>query len=344
MSKVDEAKAALSAKSEPAPKIIDGLLSTGVTLIDLSIAGRIGGSLIPGKMYHIAGRQGAGKTFLTRKVMAEAARSTYYDKYELIYDDVEYGALMDTAKFFGNKLVKRLVPPAWSKKKNPMYSRTMEEFYARINKRLSAGKPIIWIEDSLDALDTNASKMTDHKAKMNSQELRKLLQPLNDTKSILILISQARADLKSIFGGDLVSGGRALEHYPSVSIWLKKVGAIPRSYKGNKYVVGQRIAASVKKNRVSGQSFTVYFPFYPDYGIDDIGANIDFLTRNHWEREKQEDGVIITSPEFDYEGSPTGLIKKIEENNLQRELKVLTGKVFKEIQKAISVERKRPYE
>ena len=125
----------------------------------------------------------------------------------------------------------------------------------------------------MDALNSDAeSKMTDGKAKTNSQNLRKLIDPLQSSGSILVLVSQAHVNMRSMFGGDTIAGGLALEYYPTLDIRLRKVKVLKTIYKGNKIPTGVIVAAMVKKNRMTGKDRIVYFPFHETYGIDDIGT------------------------------------------------------------------------
>lgn len=317
-------------------------LSTGITCLDLACYGQIGKGFKKGHIYRIAGKSSSGKTFMGRTILAEAANNENFDGYELIYDDVERGALMDTAKYFGQKLTDRLIPPA-RKGKEPVYSYTIADFYKSLRAKLDKGKSLVWIEDSMDSLasaDEKENKMSDGKAKVNSQELRKIIEPLEKTGSILVLVSQAHVDMRSMFGGDLAAGGRALEFYSTLDIWLNVAKRTKKKYKGVDYHAGSIISARVKKNRLSGRDRTVYFPFDPDFGIDDIGANVDFLRRSkHWTSGEGS----IDAPEFDFNGTRRDLIKQIETDGSAHSLKILVAQVWKEIQDALTEERQPRY-
>lgn len=360
MNAADQAKKMLTTKlQEPKTLKPEDFVSTGITPMNLAISGRISGGLAKGRIYHIAGRSSGGKTFLCRGILAEAALNKNFADYELCYDDVERGALMDDAKFFGKAFMQRLTSPAVSKKGMPIHSRTVSDFLTRLRKRLDAGKPVIWIEDSLDSLvPDRESKMGDGKAKAYSQELRKLIDPIAATGSILVLTSQARANMNamSLFDDqDIISGGRALEHYPTLSIILRKSRTLRKPHKGVKYIVGHMVKALIKKNRVSGKDRIVYFPFNPDYGIDDLGACVEYLIQvKHWRPIKDSDSEdednqnkevkAIKATEFNFEGDKEKLIQKIETESLQQELRVLTGKIWKGIDNALRIERKPRYQ
>lgn len=325
----------------------EDFLSTGITLVNLAMYGRTTGGISKGKMYRIAGRSQTGKTFLARTILAEACRRQSFDDYELIYDDVERGALMDTERFFGSKLVSRLIPPARDKTKKPLHSRYVSDFYKRLNKRLDTGKKVIWIEDSLDSLVPDVgteSKMTDGKARVNSQELRRLLTPLDETGSILILISQVRADMHagpSYFGPqDIVAGGMAPEFFVTGEIILRKAKTISVKVGERNYPAGYIVQAHIKKNRISGKDRKVYFPFNPEVGLDDVGANVDFLIfTGHWKKDKGK----YKAGEFGLECSRDRLVREIEKSDRERELQVLVGRKWREIEEAISKPRKARY-
>lgn len=339
----DKVRKALLHKDEEKPARPEDFLSTGLTLVDLATYGKLGHGYRRGRIYRLIGRPSTGKTWLARVALAEAANNPAYDDYTLIYDDPERGAGMDTVKFFGWKLARRLTAPGRTAKGNPVHSKSIMDFYKRIRKRLDRGKPIIWVEDSLDALEPEAeTKMGDGKAKIHSQELRKLITPLDETGSILILTSQAKTDLRSLYGQDTTSGGRSPEFYSTCEFWLSKLGSIKTTYNKVKYNQGSKVQLRVKKNRLSGQDVLIQFCFYPSLGIDDTGSCVDFLIRaNHW--RKQESG--IHAPEFSLSLPRNKLIQKIDENHdLRISLHTVVEEVWHGIQEACAVKRTSRYE
>jgi RecA/RadA recombinase len=363
MSKVTEqVKKVMTAKpkAEVQKSTISDYASWEITLLNLACYGHTTCGIKKGHIVHLAGKASAAKTFVARYVLAGAANNPAFNGYELYYDDIEHGALMDTVKFYGQKLADRMLAPAYGKNQVPIYSKDFPSFLERINKRLKAGKKLIWVVDSLDALEaTNQTKMGDGKAKQYSQGLRNLMDPLIATGSILILISQARAN---IGGGpfepeDIIAGGRALEHYPSISVWLRKIGNLKKIIKGYEYNIGTRISARVKKNRLSGADHTVEFPFYRSVGIDDTQANVDYLVnKKHWQKkdEKEEDEVvedeakarnkrIYTATEFGVFGKIEELVQHIENAGKQKELVAIVSKVWREIETQLAVQRKPRY-
>lgn len=340
---VAKAKKAMSARPTMERVLTNSdFLSMGLTLGNLSAYGRTYGGFVKGHVYRIIGKSQSSKTFLCKTILAEASINPAFADYELIYDDIERGGeLISTSKFFGARLAARMVPPARSKTKTPMYTRNTDEFYIRINKRLDAGKRFIWIPDSLDSLTgVDNNKMSDGKAKTHSNELRKLIQGIKETGSILLLVQHAKVNMGSTWGGSITTGGASPEFYSTLDIWLSKMETIKKSL-GTKYndleePIGVRVQCHVKKNRINGTDRTFEFPLYYSYGIDDIGSCIEWLVKvNHWKKDKG----VFASEEFDFEGKESALIKKIEKEGLKKELQVLTGKIWREIDELLAVKR-----
>ena len=72
-------------------------------------------------------------------------------------------------------------------------------------------------------------------------------------------------------------GGKALDFYASLIIWLSEVEKITKQSKGIKRVMGIRVKAYCKKNKISKPFRYCEFPYIFGYGIDNIQSGIDFL-------------------------------------------------------------------
>ena len=126
-------------------------LSTGSTVLNCACSDDPLKGFLSGHYYRFVGDSSSGKTFLCMTCLAEAVNDPKFDKYRLIYDDVEGGALMDITKFFGSKLAKRIEPPR-KKKGVALYSQNIEELYYHIDDAVEEGGPFIYIVDSMDFL------------------------------------------------------------------------------------------------------------------------------------------------------------------------------------------------
>jgi RecA/RadA recombinase len=354
------------------------LLSTGSTLLNLAFSDNPFGGLLKGKYYFFVGDSASGKTFLSMTCFAEATINKQFRNYRLIYDNVEDGCLMDVQGLFGKAVAKRLEYPGGVDKEGvPVFSHTIEEFYYYLDDAIKTGQPFIYVLDSMDALsseyegkkfdqhkkafvkkrkrgqqaekDTDADqkedKLTgsygDGKAKKNSENIRKVLRGVRETGSILIVLSQTR-DSFNMGPGERKTraGGRSLRFYATVEVWSSVVGQISKTVRGTKRSIGVNVGLKVKKNRITGKTYKVETDIYPSYGIDDVGTCVDYLVEEkHWATEKQS----IVAHDFEVTATREKLIRVIEEQGLENQLRSLVGKVWREIEDSSKPQRKSRY-
>lgn len=344
---------------------IKDFLSTGSTLLNLACTGKPNCGFAKGKYYFIVGDSISGKTFLSLTCLAEASINSNFDDYRFIYDNSEDGAMMDVAKFFGDKLAKRMEPPgrafAQSGPEAPIYSSTIEEFYYHVDDAIRKNRPFIYILDSMDSLSSKdeADKFDEaksayrkgkdaagsygvSKAKENSMKLRRILTPLRKTGSILIIINQTRDKIGGFgFEKKTRSGGHALRFYATIEMWSSVRSRISKTIKGKKRQLGVKCKIEVKKNRITGKERIIYISIYHSFGIDDIGSCVDYLIEEEaWEQR----GKIIKAKEFDFKSTKENLIRHIEENELEMDLREIVSDVWNEIEDACTVKRKKKYE
>ena len=359
---VDKIKEKLTEDHRPKPYSVSDLLSTSSTLLNLALSGRVEGGFVKGKYFFFAGDSSSGKTFLALSILAEASINPHFDGYRLIHDDVEGGALMDIERYFGKKVAKRLEPPQGTIEK-PLYSEDVEDFYCNVDDAFEEGKPFIYILDSQDALDSRYAEKKfqelkksvqkgteskgdygDGKAKTHSGRLRRVCAKLRDTKSILVIINQTR---DNVGGGmfapaTIYSGGRALRFYACAQIWSTTKGKIKKTVHGKERQIGILSKVAVKKNRLTGKEWDVEVPIYFSYGVDDTGSCIDFLlAEGHWSKKKS--GIIIAKDFDGIEGQKDEVIKAIEEEDLQAEVKSIVQEVWKNVEAQCSIDRRPRY-
>jgi RecA/RadA recombinase len=284
-------------------------------------------------------------------MLAEAANKASFDGYDFVYNGTtERGALMDIKKFFGARVKKRL---------KTVYSENIEDFYYDIDDRLNSGKPFIYVLDSMDGLDSEADQAKfreqkkahrkgresagsygDGKAKKNSQTLRKMLTRLHKTGSILIIIGQTRDNIGFGFETRTRAGGRSLKFYATLEMWSSVYKHIKKKVFGKDREQGIISQVQVKKNRIMGRDRTVRIPIYHSFGIDDVGSCVDFLIEEgHWKKK----GGRVNAKELEYVGFRDDLIKHIEQEDLERELRAVVKKVWNAIEEACSIKRKKRY-
>ena len=342
-------------------------LSTGSTLLNLACSGMPDCGLAKGLYFWMVGDSSSGKTFLMLTCLAEAARNPNWSNYDLIFDDVEGGALMDMEKFFGKKMASRVLPPKRDTAGLPIYSDSAEDFYFGLDNRLNAveagkAKPFLYLLDSMDALTTKyegakfdekkkadktgkkpPGEYGDGKAKINSTWIRTVVRRLRDTRCTLIILSQTRDNI----GGGMFdpkstsAGGRALKFYATWQLWSSPGQSITKVVNGQKRQLGMTSRISIKKNRLTGKEWTVEVPIYHSYGIDDIGSCFDFLVK---EKAWSETDGALKAPLFDFSGKREALIKKIETECLHLDLIEEVTDVWRSIEEACQVSRKARYE
>lgn len=321
-----------------------------------------------GGYYYLVGDSTSGKTWTSLTCFAELCRNKAFDNYELVFDDVEGGALMDVELYFGKAVARRMRAPRYSAKGRPINSTTVETFYYHISDLLEEGEPFIYVLDSQDSLTSASAKAKfneqkeaaekgreaagsygDGKAKYHSEHLRLILAGLRKTGSILIIIGQTRDNLGMGFEKKTRSGGKSLRFYANLEIWTSVAEKIKKRVRDKDRTVGVSCFAEVKKNRETGKvgkDRGVHIPIYYDLGIDDVGSCVDFLIdEKHWEKIPGEGKKkIYNASDIMFKGSRDEIVRYIEEEEIEKQLRSITAKVWKEIEDECCSQRKRRYE
>lgn len=340
-------------------------VSTGSTLLNLACSDKPNGGFAKGKYYFLVGDSSSGKTWLSLTCFAEAAINPNFDGYEFIYDNVEDGALMDVEAYFGPRVVARMRAPG----RNGENSTTVESFYDNVHYNVQrskkSGKPFIYVLDSQDALDSEAAaekadenraaratdkeqkgSYGDGKAKYHSENIKRALIGVRETNSILIIIGQTRDNISGMGDPKTRSGGRALRFYATLEIWTSIREKMMKTIRGEARQIGVLVKIQIKKNRFTGKNHAVEVPIYTSIGMDDTGSCVDYLLEEkYWKlkKVKDEDTKVIVAPEFEFEGSRAALIRHIEQNDLEQDLRQLVADLWDEIQEAMTVQRKNRY-
>jgi RecA/RadA recombinase len=260
-------KAALLKQKAPEPKAL--YLSTGSTLLNLATSSRVNGGLLAGHTYLFCGDSMSGKTLLAHYCLAEASIDPRFDKYRLIFDGPEDGALFDITKFFGARLNKRLEPPRKDKKGNRIDSCSVDDFYWHVHDAVEVGKPFVYVLDSMDALHESgelakfvkgknvarkkegkreagedegtvkdvAGSYGTAKAKKNSTNLNWVNSFMSRTGSILVIIAQSRTTIGfgAMFNPKTRGGGVAMRFYATGEIWTSVKSQIHKNVKGGEH-------------------------------------------------------------------------------------------------------------
>ena len=311
-------------------------IPTGSTLLDLVCgAGRGMGHEAKGIVNLCANSQG-GKTLVCNEAIANAYH-IYKDKCKWVYDDIEGGNTFDSMALYGIEIVPE-------DKDKRVRSVTIQDLHVNIMNFLRSLKEDefgIYVVDSLDAITSDeivdlaegrieaANKGKEFDKGSYQQEKAKFLSntffpqvaaEAGERNCLVILISQLR---DNVGGGlyapkDKVSGGgRSALFYYDTRLWLTKKCDI----EANDRQIGVVIHATTKKARGPKPYRECLFPVYFEYGIDNTGANLDYL----YDLRTPERGELKkkAASEIEWDGeihSRSELITYIESNKLRKEL------------------------
>lgn len=347
-------KSLLTKKTDPGKPAIhrDDFLSSGSRMMNLAATGKTYGCFAKGHYYWFVGDSDSGKTWLTLTCLAEAAMNKHFKDYRFIFINSERGALMNMEHYYGKKMADRLETYELD---------TIEDFYYFLDDLYKDGRPFILIQDSMDVLDSKSAKdkfqktknaktgqkiagsYGDGKAKINSTQLRAQIGRLQETGSILIIISQTRDNIGfgAQFNPKTYSGGHALKFYATFQIWTSVMGMISKKVGEKNREMGTRIKINIKKNRVTGRKRSTIIPIYHSVGIDDIGGMIDYLLEEgHW--KKGSKGIMadeLSTEPMKYED----LVAHVQEMDLEADLAKVVSSVWHAIEAKCAVTRKKRY-
>lgn len=331
-------------------------ISSGSTMLNLGLSDKVNGGWCTGKVANLIGDSSAGKSFLAWTMFAEICRNPIFDLYDLFYDDTEYANEFDIPYLFGSKTKKRVDCESYK-------SDTIQKWYTSILKLIAKGDPFIYVLDSFDGLNSDEEKARTkkmltkkegteiegsyktEKARLASEVFRNITEALSKTSSMLLVISQTRDNIGVTFGSKKTrSGGKALKFYSTYEVWLAVSGAIKKESTKIKRTVGNDIIAKVSKNKITGKQRIVSFPIYYDFGVDDITSCINFLKETDTWKKVTGKGWRTGIEKLDGIGTLPEIIRVIENENLEDEVKNIVQDVWLKIENGVKTERKRRYE
>lgn len=327
------------------------LLSTGSFLLNLACSGKVEGAFLPGTMINPIGDSHTGKTFLLHNIFAEAVLNPFFKNHDLYYDNAEAAPTKGIRNIFGGLLNKKLKKPPCEDGR----SRTIQEWRKSIWSIIKKGTPFIYGLDSLDALSSeeNTKRLNEEasnkkkqkgsykmeKSKILSEILAEVCREMEKTGSLLIILSQTRDNINPMsFIPKTRSGGRALKFYACIEMWLGGLGNIKDNK--TKRVLGHKVRVKVTKSKITGKIRECDFSIFPNYGIDNIGACVDFLiAEGFWQSTKLKHnaerlGICATRDK---------IIAAIEEKGLEKELQEEVKDAWMEIEESLKLNRKPRY-
>ena len=254
-------------------------ISSGCVLLDCAL----GGGYALGRVANIVGDRSTAKTALATEALINFMRqypdgAAAYCESEAAFDSKYAEAMgldVDKVQFRGED--------------DPIV--TVEQFIKDIEQfiddRIKDKHPGIYVLDSLDALSDDAEMEREigkatygmAKAKLLSEFFRKTARKLENTKVLLLIVSQVRDNIGVAFGEKYKrSGGKALDFYCSQVLWLAKVKSLKKTIKKVERTYGVVVKAQVRKNKVGLPFREAEFEFIFGYGVEDLGASVAWLS------------------------------------------------------------------
>lgn len=262
-----------------APKT-DRIFSTGCTLLDLIM----GGGPMLGRTYNIVGDWSSSKTGIATESMIGFNRA-FPEATRPHYDETEAAFDHDFASAIG---LSRDAYTASEKR-----TRTVSDLMANIKTYCNKVDPKyggFYIVDSFDALsdakelaeeDFDKASYGANKAKDVSKLFRLATDMLAEHSVTLLVISQIRDKIGVAFGERYSrSGGKALDFYSSVVVYLAKLGSIKKTKNKIERKIGFRVRATNKKSKVGLPGRVIDYPVIYGFGVDDLRGNVEWLSAN----------------------------------------------------------------
>jgi recombination protein RecA len=221
------------------------VIPTGLSTLDEALG--VGG-LPRGRITDIFGPEGSGKTTLCLQVIAQAQQQGGV----VVFIDTEQALDLSHAARCGVQVEDLYLSQPG----------TGEEALEIAEAVIRAGVDVVAIDSAATLIPRAelAGEMGDNhaglQARLMSQALRKLAGPVREHGTVLIFTNQLRQQVGVMFGpSEKSTGGMALRFHASVRIDLRRLHAI----KARSEVVGARIRATIKKNKVAPPFRTAEF-------------------------------------------------------------------------------------
>jgi recombination protein RecA len=256
------------------PANVLGWISTGNAMLDLAISNRPNGGFPIGRIIELNGLEQSGKSLLA----AHALASTQKQGGVAVMIDTESAVSREFLEAIGVDISKLLYIPSDSVEGIFEYIETIIE---KVREK-SKDRPVTIVVDSVAAASTEKELEADYgkdgyatdKAIILSKAMRKITNIIGKQKITLIFTNQLRQKMNAMPFSDpwTTSGGKSIGFHASVIIRLSNAGTIKTKINGIDTIVGIKVKAQIKKNRMGPPLRNTEFEIYFDRGIDNYGA------------------------------------------------------------------------
>lgn len=321
---------------DPTQKTDLSFYSSGAATLDCAL----GGGYVLGRVVNLVGDRSAGKTLLAIEACANfhisfgKAGMIRYAESEHAFDKPYAAALgmpVEVVEFVDEKAPLRTVEDWYA---------DFSDFMARCKAKRRKG---LYVLDSLDALSDDAELKRDmddgtygaNKAKKLGELFRRAIADMDGVDCALIVVSQLKDKIGVTFGEKQTrTGGRALDYYATHIIWLADIGKIRQTKSGIERVIGVKVKARIKKNKVGLPFRDCEYPILFGYGVDDLTSCVEWLISA--KRANLLKDAPVSMSQAGYSTRIQNLIDKGGEpvREVRRALRELVVREWQEVEKA----------
>ena len=309
------------------------MISTGSTLLDLAISGqrKKWGGLPTGILVEIAGESSSGKTAILTEIAARGQKKGG----DVFFCDPEARLDKEYAEITGLNI-----------RDMGHYEQpdTVTELFGFYNEwEVDPEVPNVFAGDSLAALSTkmemeDGDKMGMRRAKEFSEGLRKTCRTFSKKNVLMVCSNQMRDGGPN--GTKTIPGGNAVPFYSSVRMrvspgYPKSKIVKEKTIRGakQKKVIGIQSLVKITKNSLDDPFREVPIFLIFGYGIDDVRGNLT------WFKDSNNSKKFLL-PDGTEQSSIDKAIQYVEENGLEKKLRIAVRKLWLEIEESFKTQRK----